>query len=322
MKKTSIITICFIFMLLLRGNANSMDIIRVVPAPDSTVESVKPTLYVYYSASENEKIDLDKVKLWLNGNSVTWKCLVMQNCISCDTSFRFPQGKNTIRFLYDSEKPSEYTWSFNVKTRDEIKSDSKGIFTHNYEEPLQEGDAFEVKLVSEPGGKAVFNIGSWKKDISMKETSPGVYEGKYIVERYDNVKDQPITAAVSIKSKGLLQYESDKRISISAYFFKVKIISPKSDTKVEPYFDIIGRTRPKALVSVAPNTGFSGGIGADTGGSSTQGAIEVMADEKGYFTIHYGFPIKLPGMKHRFFVIATDNEGNKSFPITFSVQVK
>ncbi len=296
--------------------AHAFEIIRVVPAPDSNIKELKPILYVYYSADENETIDISRIKLKLNGMDVTWKCLAMPNCISCTTSYDFPEGKNTILFTYDGQPSFRYEWSFLIGS---MENEKEGL-THNAKALLEEGDTLEVELDASPGGKATFDIGTLKKHIALKETSPGIYKGSYSVQRFDNARDQEVTATLVPAHGETRIFTCPSKVSIQAIFFKVKILSPAPDASVDSYFDIIGRTRPRTKVSIAPTMNFTGGIGTTT--PQNAGAIEVMSDEKGFFKVHFGFPIKVSGMNYTFYVTAIDDEGNRAFPMTFHVRVK
>lgn len=294
----------------------ALEVTRVEPEPDSELQETEPIIRIYVAPAKGEIIDPNKISILLNGKKIANRCLVIQNGITCVPDDRFPQGKNTLQFIYAGTPQREFSWSFTVRN----VSDPKGELTHNATNgALQEGEILEVELKSKPGGSARFDIGNWKEDMAMREESPGVYKGSYKVERMNSAKDQIVSASLRLPGGETLHFESPRRVTISAYFFKVKILSPANDSEVANYFDIIGRTRPGSRVSLAPQLHFTGGIGANPGG---MGAIEVMADEKGNFKIHYGMPIKIPGMQLNFMVTARDTEGNISLPVSFSVKIK
>jgi len=124
-----------------------------------------------------------------------------------------------------------------------------------------------------------------------------------------------------VTSKGeKISFACPALVSIKAIFFKVKILSPAPDALVDNYFDIVGRTRPNSKVSIAPTMNFHGGIW--TTSPQNSGAIEVMSDDKGFFKVHFGFPIKVSGMNYTFYVTAIDEDENRAFPMTFHVKLK
>jgi hypothetical protein len=314
-----IASLLLVFSLLFTvSGARAFEIVRVIPSPDSTIEETRPALLIYIKTGGQEQIDQKKLRLTINGNEASWKCLVMPNCITCNTEFRFPDGRNLIKFRYEGNgAPLDYEWSFVIKPGESIS----GVVTHDARDKLQESDVLTVTLKGPAGGRARFDIGTFKTGLPMEEISPGIYEGKYEVQKNDSAKEQDILVRLQAKDGDAHNYISESKVTIAAYFFKVRILSPKPDSEVDSYFDIVGRTRPHSKVSIAPNMVFTGGMGTNTSPGGL-GAIEVMADEKGNFKVHYGFPIKVHGMNYRFVVTAWDADDNKSFPVSFFVKVK
>ena len=52
---------------------------------------------------------------------------------------------------------------------------------------LKPADSIYVSLKGQPGLTATFDIGSWRTSIPMKEVSPGLYTGTYLVKEGDQV---------------------------------------------------------------------------------------------------------------------------------------
>ncbi len=67
---------------------------------------------------------------------------------------------------------------------------------------LQPDDSIYVSLRGQAGLTATFDIGSWKTSIPMKEISPGVYTGSYVVKTGDKVLSAFIIGTLKNK-KGL-----------------------------------------------------------------------------------------------------------------------
>jgi tetratricopeptide (TPR) repeat protein len=57
---------------------------------------------------------------------------------------------------------------------------------HDITSPLSTGDRIKVTLIGDPGKEATFDLGDVKKNLPMKEVSPGRYEGVYRVGEKDN----------------------------------------------------------------------------------------------------------------------------------------
>ena len=67
---------------------------------------------------------------------------------------------------------------------------------------LQPDDSIYVSMRGQAGLTATFDIGSWKTSIPMKEISPGLYTGSYVVKAGDNVLSAFIIGTLKNK-KGL-----------------------------------------------------------------------------------------------------------------------
>ncbi len=67
---------------------------------------------------------------------------------------------------------------------------------------LQPKDNIYVSMRGQPGLTATFDIGSWKTSIPMKEISPGLYTGSYVVREGDKVLSAFIIGTLK-NNKGL-----------------------------------------------------------------------------------------------------------------------
>ena len=64
---------------------------------------------------------------------------------------------------------------------------------------LKPSDRIYVSLKGDPGLTGYFDIGSWKSNIPLKETVPGLYTGSYTIKASDKVTSSLIIG--SLKSK-------------------------------------------------------------------------------------------------------------------------
>ena len=67
---------------------------------------------------------------------------------------------------------------------------------------LKPNDRIYVNLKGEPGLKGSFGIGSWKSNIPLREISPGMYSGSYVVQKTDEIKSGLIVGTLK-NAKGL-----------------------------------------------------------------------------------------------------------------------
>lgn len=202
-------------------------------------------------------------------------------------------------------------------------TDKEYILTFNkQEEPFEEGDKIEVELKAPKHCKVIMKIEKSEIEENMTEVSDGFYKLSYPIKQGDNVKNSHIIAVCTLPDETEKEIISEDLLSISAFFFKIRLISPENDSKVDQYFDIIGRTKPNCKVFITPSPKI-GGVTPFTADNSL-GAIETKSDEKGYFKVHCGFPIKVPiiKLKYRYSINAVDDEGKRSLTTLLNVEFK
>ena len=212
---------------------------------------------------------------------------------------------------------SAYSEENNSQNLEEYK-----ITFNRQDEPFEEGDKLEVEIKAPAHCKVIMKIEKSEIEENIPEVSDGIYKLSYPIKQGDNVKNSHIIAVCTLPDETEKEIISEDVLSISAYFFKIRIISPENDSKVDQYFDIIGRTRPNSKVYITPSPKI-GGVTPFSADNSL-GAIEAKADEKGYFKVHCGFPIKVPiiKLKYRYSINAVDNNGNRSLTTLLNVEFK
>ena len=105
-----------------------------------------------------------------------------------------------LREIQQVRMVNELAYKFNEKIQSpkgmttEDRPLIKEVLTNAKESPLGKGKIVRVGLDGEPGAVAVFDIGSFKKGVLMKETKPGIYMGEYLVMSGDNASDMPVIA--------------------------------------------------------------------------------------------------------------------------------
>lgn len=208
----------------------------------------------------------------------------------------------------------------NIQPKD--NNEEYNLTFNKQEAPFEEGDTIEVELKAPSHCKVIMKIERTIIEENMTETSDGIYKISYPIKQGDNTKNAHIIAICKFSDETEKEIISEDVLSISAFFFKVRIISPENDSKVDQYFDIIGRTKPNCKVFISPSPKI-GGVTPFTTDNSL-GAIETKSDEKGYFKVHCGFPIKVPiiKLKYRYEINAIDNEGKRSLPTLLNVEFK
>ncbi len=88
---------------------------------------------------------------------------------------------------------------------------------HDVVEPLVAGDRIEVTLKGDPDMKAAFDIGDVKKNLSMKEVSPGRYVGVYRVGEEDQFSNLIIVGYLEESYGFQASKKADRPVSTSVF---------------------------------------------------------------------------------------------------------
>lgn len=296
--------------------ANSL---TVSPAYGSTVADDRPVISVDFASPTAVKYE--SARLWLDGREVTGNCLRTPQFISYQALFPMKSGQVTVRFtgLAADSTPIERKWSFSIKPAPGITS----IAHDAGEQSLGEYDDLTVTMKGLPGGKARFEIGEYRFSTPMSEVKPGVYVGTYRVQPGDHCQSASIIGYLGIGTKEYA-HTCERPVTMWANLFRVIVETPKDSAEVSKTFLIKGRTRPNSNVSIIPQLGFSDKLAAPSAvnNKSPMGSVPCLADEHGNFSVEYGCPIILPNLHVVFTVVASDEKGNRSVPVSIWCKFK
>lgn len=329
-KLLGILLLSWIFVLFAAAAAAAAELVRTSPAADAVVRGNREDVQIKanFLTEKDRFLSSENFRIKVNGFDCLSSTLVLGNTVVCKASSMLRYGDNKVIIEYPGadEKWTIYEWSFRLVEDGQGAGKKRGELTCNAKEAFEQGDVLKVKLEARTGGRAYFAIEPLLYRKEMRETSPGVYEGEYEVQEGDNLRQGVLTAQVVYSDGRFEDYRCAQKVDLAAYLFRVHIKTPEPDSEVGQYFDITGVTRPNSRISLVPRMTVAGSslnsYIAGAAASVNQGAIEVMADEEGNFSVHFGFPLRLPGTLHRFTVTAIDPNGLRSIPYSFSVKVK
>ena len=261
-------------------------------------------------------------RMWINGKEVSGSLLRTPSFVSYRPMFDLKKGPIQVRFTIPivGRDPAELRWTFQLDPRGKVVS-----FSHDGgEQRLQEYDELKVTMKAESGGEAYFTVGSIGRRQPLTETKDGVYEGTFTVE--------PGDYAMGAKVKGFYRLgprqetiEAEDKVIVFGHLFRVKIYEPVDGSEVPTQFQIKGRTRPNSKVTLVPQVGFNNNMDAPNSSNannprtsaqaaSGSGSIEVEADDKGYFVLDYGVPLRLPNLNVVMSIFAVEPGGERSVP--------
>jgi hypothetical protein len=280
------------------------------PLPGGTVPERRPVISVSYLG--DDRALAQSARLWVNGREVTAGCLRAPNFLSYQAPVPMPEGEVQVRFTARTSNAEslEEAWTFRIQARNRIQA-----VRHDATGELGQYDDLMVEMEAEPGGEAFFEIEGLREDLPMQEVSPGLYRGTCGVLPGDYRLQASVIGHLRTGSE-VSSMSAARPVSIFGHLFRVRILEPANGSQVPLNFVLRGRTKPFSRISVTPKIGFDEGMSAPTRDdpSSETGSIPAEADAEGFFTVRYGFPLKLPNMHLAITVVATDHEGNRSIP--------
>lgn len=291
---------------------------KVIPQNGETVYDSNSTISVSFSGELSQKLDVKNSRIFLNDKDISKKCRHGESYINYFPVMPLNEGKNEVKIegLYKNGEKYTLGWTFYVQQQNDITS-----VEHDGKEILIARDVLNVTIKGKPAGLAYFDIGEKSKNIPMKEVSPGVYQGAYVIKEIDNFLKEDIIGHLKFSSQIETDSYAKDKVTIRGGLFLVKIISPKPDDRVGQSFEIVGKTKPHAHILISSliwlkNIPIVNDLKADTGG------YEATADENGVFKMKYGIPIKLKDTTFTLKFLAKDENGNYSIPHTLTLTQK
>ncbi|MBI3925017.1 MAG: hypothetical protein HY319_05710 [Armatimonadetes bacterium] len=301
--------VLFAGLVLLSQMAAAAPPLSFTPAEGEVVHDPRPVITVNLPADGS--VDPGLVRMWVNGREVTGLCLKTPSWVSYRPPVAMEAGPVEVRFA--TPGPREVQFRFQVQPTARIQA-----VTHNGSvQELSEYDELEVTMRAESGGEAWFEVPGFKEGLPMLEVEEGLYKGKYLVQPGDYKLGGPVVGHLRL-GPHLEQLASREPVKIFGHIFRVKILEPANGSQVPLQFTIKGRTRPNARITVVPKIGFDASMRAPSTGNlegGEGGAIDGKADEKGFFSIDYGVPLKLPNIRVVMAVFAVTEDGERSAPV-------
>lgn len=235
------------------GSSLSVDVtppkIRNVIPDKSRVANPRPTIAVILDDQGGSGMDTDSVVLRVNGVDRAREAQINENLVSYTPRADLPAGENQIEFIARDKAGNEVRgiWTFIVtQASDIVKS-----LTHTGTRNLEPGDTLTVTLQGEPGGRATFSIGRTVIDRPMRETSPGVYVGEYVVRKGDVFNKDVVTASLTTSLGSSFNIEAAERVGFVAGSLGVPTItSPAEGDRVSSPLIVRGRADKGSRVRV------------------------------------------------------------------------
>ena len=297
---------------------SEMVISQILPKENSTIDNSKPNiLLVIQTDSKNKGIVTSTAKLAVNGINVTSKAQITENVITYRPADKLPEGTNKVTFSATDYRNRQFTksWSFNVQTGGQNKDLIYSV-THNGQNQLHPGNKLIVNMSGISGGKATFDIGSYRTGIAMKEKGNGIYTGEYIVTKKDSIQNVYILCHLETSSGQKESLTSEEPLtSLGPYYnagvSQPEITEPDEGDTVSMPLTVRGRTVPGYKVQINVTWQISViGVLNPAGSMATK---TVTADSDGNFETQFTYVVNFPsGTKYTIKAITIAPDGQKS----------
>lgn len=282
----------------------------VSPDRNASVETNRPAIRLSFSGGP---VNTESIRFFVNDADVSDQAVKSFAFTSYTPLEPLPDGPIKVKIIFSHAQDGEKTvqWEFTVKSPGLVNSVS-----HDGGEFATLGQVISVTVNGKSGCRASFDISHLIKGIELKEVTPGFYRGSYQVKEGDHLKDGKIIVRLMAPDGTVSVSEIKAPATISASFFRVRIISPKNGDYVGQTFIVEGHTTPDVLVNISSRLGFN--FTREEGISNsgpTAGGYRVRSGPDGKFSQKIGFPpIVINGMKMLVYVQATDKKGDRSIP--------
>ncbi|MBM3462133.1 MAG: copper amine oxidase N-terminal domain-containing protein, partial [Armatimonadetes bacterium] len=159
------------------------------PAPNSATSVSTPRIAGFFEPAGGI-LDPKTVVIRVNGTDVTSKAYVTQKFFTYTPQTPLPAGKVRVdvEARLTGAEPLQDTWQFDIQSGVSIAS-----ATHGAQAVYGPGETITVTMMGTSGGKATYDLGSYRVGLPMRETgTPGNYVGTYNVTSSDRADNIPI----------------------------------------------------------------------------------------------------------------------------------
>lgn len=179
-------------------------------------------------------------------------------------------------------------------------------FTADPISDLEPGTELVFILEGTPQARATFSIDGVISNQRMREVSPGVYEGRYVIRRQDVFSSNNPNVIATLRSgnesvRAQLDQNSfaDNRGSFSDRSntqLPLEVISPQNNSSVNGTVEVTGRSAPNATVNV--NVKAVNSLGGIVGLNRDVFSQSVRTDNRGNFNFSFQPRLNVPGTRY------------------------
>jgi hypothetical protein len=252
------------------------------PGRNASVDSAQPLIYATLSDEGGSGIDPSNFHMTLDSTDISSQATVTPSFFNVKPSATLAPGAHQVHLTVGDHAGNVATrnWTFTVAGSSPIKEFRTTLPAGT---TVGADQTLEYYLTAQPGGKASFSIAGIAENVSMRETSPGVYYGTYTIRGGDNAQNAPVTATFTASNGTASTTQLPNPVTISTAAPLARITSPEDNSTVGSPLTVRGTAAPHATVRVKVNY-VSKALGGILAVNGTAATTEVTADANGNWT--------------------------------------
>ncbi|NET60752.1 MAG: hypothetical protein F6K47_32845 [Symploca sp. SIO2E6] len=328
-------------------------------SPSQTNEAVAPDTSISGVFDSNGgSVEVNSVKIFVNGQDVTRNSTITQNFFSYRPTQDLPPGENRVRVEYKNTNNQQWTvgWNFQVQ-RPQVALEITSVTHNGTNTALGAGSTFLTTINGTPGAKAEVMVldGATVRKLPAQEVSRGVYVASVSLGSRDRINDGVVVGRLQRDDKTVYGAASQAVVfnpsATVTQLNQVQTTSTQTTTTQNPQntltaapiiplrpeftshqdgdqittrgFTLQGKTQPNARVRVvvkqsASNSNILGAIATGVLNSEELLETTVNADSNGRFSVSVPQP-RLLDSGINYSVTATADKDGRSDTTTLSL---
>lgn len=169
---------------------------------------------------------------------------------------------------------------------------------------IEPGAELRFTLEGMPGAVAFVDLPGIARDVRLRETRPGFYEGSYTIRRSDDLsRSGPVVATLRMGDRIVTSSLAQPLVAAGPVHVPIRILSHSNNAQVDGgQTHIRGRTAPFASVNVKVDA-VPPVIG-QFGVAQRVYSQTLQADANGHFDFSFGSPLQIPGTRYDISMVA------------------
>jgi hypothetical protein len=168
---------------------------------------------------------------------------------------------------------------------------------------LEPGAELRFTVEGAPGAAAFVDLPGMARDVRLRETRPGYYEGSYTIRRSDDLRmSGPVVATLRMGDRVVTSTLAQPLVAAGPANVPIRILSHSNNAQVDGQTHVRGRTAPFASVNVKVDA-VPPVIG-QFGVAQRVFSQTVQADANGHFDFSFNSPLQIPGTRYDISMVA------------------